>query len=111
LHRPVQAAQGLPVRRRPADQQLREGPEARAARPAPLRSRQAPTWLRPPAEPPAGSLLPSAEAGGAEACRSAGASAELYPGREGRPWLMKLALYLPNFRDKVTVKELEDVTS
>ena len=24
---------------------------------------------------------------------------------------MKLALYLPNFRDKVTVKELEDLTS
>lgn len=24
--------------------------------------------------------------------------------------LMKLALYLPNFRDKVTVKELEDLT-
>jgi hypothetical protein len=23
---------------------------------------------------------------------------------------MKLALYLPNFRDKVTVKELEDLT-
>ena len=28
-----------------------------------------------------------------------------------RPSLMKLALYLPNFRDKVTVKELEDLTS
>src|SRR6476659_5925283 len=27
-----------------------------------------------------------------------------------RPSLMKLALYLPNFRDKVTVKELEDLT-
>ena len=24
---------------------------------------------------------------------------------------MKLALYLPNFRDKVTVKELEDLTA
>ena len=24
---------------------------------------------------------------------------------------MKLALYLPNFRNKVTVKELEDLTS
>ncbi len=24
---------------------------------------------------------------------------------------MKLALYLPNFRDKVTVKELEDLTN
>jgi hypothetical protein len=24
---------------------------------------------------------------------------------------MKLALYLPNFRDKVTIKELEDLTS
>src|SRR5579859_5806367 len=34
-----------------------------------------------------------------------------YPGasRGGRP--MKLALYLPNFRDKVTVKELEDLTA
>src|SRR6201999_1284451 len=34
-----------------------------------------------------------------------------YPGssRGGRP--MKLALYLPNFRNKVTVKELEDLTS
>src|SRR5262249_61571174 len=27
-----------------------------------------------------------------------------------RPSVMKLALYLPNFRDKVTVKELEDLT-
>ena len=33
-HRPLQAAQGLPVRRRPADQQLRQGGQARAARPA-----------------------------------------------------------------------------
>ena len=37
-HRPVQAAQGLPLRRRPADQQLRQGRQAGAARPAPGRS-------------------------------------------------------------------------
>ena len=36
-HRPVQAAQGLPVRRRAADEQLRQGGQARAARPAPCR--------------------------------------------------------------------------
>ena len=33
-HRPVQAAQGLPLRRRPADQQLRQGRQTGAARPA-----------------------------------------------------------------------------
>ena len=38
-HRPVQAAQGVPVRRRPADQQLRQGPQAGAARPARRRAR------------------------------------------------------------------------
>jgi acyl-CoA synthetase (AMP-forming)/AMP-acid ligase II len=36
-HRPVQAAQGVPVRRRAADQQLRQGAQARAAGPAPGR--------------------------------------------------------------------------
>ncbi len=36
------------------------------------------------------------------------APGNLAPPRGGR--LMKLALYLPNFRDKVTVKELEDLT-
>ena len=41
-HRPLQAAQGLPLRRRPADQQLRQGGQAGAARPAPSRSGRRP---------------------------------------------------------------------
>ena len=73
-HRPLQAAQGLPLRRRPADQQLRQGGQARAPR--------------------AGALIASAPSA-----------------RRRRSVHMKLALYLPNFRDKVTVKELEDLTA
>ena len=52
-HRAVQAAQGISLRRRPAEEQLRQGPEDRAARappaaerrqaPAPMRSRT--SWI------------------------------------------------------------------
>ena len=46
------------------------------------------------------------------ACRSAAASTAGVPSNPTRrPSLMKLALYLPNFRDKVTVRELEDLTA
>ena len=70
--------QRLPLRRRPADQQLRQGGQAGAARPALSRT----------------ALI---------------ASGSVRTSR--RPVHMKLALYLPNFRDKVTVKELEDLTA
>src|SRR4029079_1884149 len=60
----------------------------------------------------------SARGPGASHCgRSAGAEAWRWmvircsPGTARRPSVMKLALYLPNFRDKVTVEELEDLTA
>ena len=46
-HRPVQAAQGLPLRRRPADQQLRQGRQARAARPPRRRGARPGSFARP----------------------------------------------------------------
>src|SRR6476619_4881379 len=46
-----------------------------------------------------------------EACRSTSAlAASIHWCTARRPSLMKLALYLPNFRDKVTVKELDELT-
>ena len=59
------------------------------------------------------SLSPEAGSGGPESVPldlSVGRRVSTSP-TVRRPSLMKLALYLPNFRDKVTVKELEDLTS
>src|SRR5205085_9959397 len=56
--------------------------------------------LRPPCRRPASSFVARVLVGWAGRRRRA---------RGDRP--MKLALYLPNFRDEVTVKELEDLTS
>ena len=71
-HRPVQATQGLPIRRRPADQQLRQGAQAGAARPAPSRSGAGGTGLTLGLDP-VRSLLASPRGGqvnGVSACRS-----------------------------------------
>ena len=55
-HRQVQTAQGLPVRRRSADQQLRQGPQAGPTRPAPSRGGRRRIVLNSRVPPAAGPL-------------------------------------------------------
>src|SRR3954451_7330351 len=57
------------------------------------------------------SCHPSGQVGGPEVCRSTSALVvAIHWCTARRPSFMKLALYLPNFRDRVTVQELEALT-